>query len=289
MARQVTLKHIRKAGAFLGGELAAGEWGLDVTNNVWYYSTNGTTVNTLPTGGGSVAALNDVGDVTITTPGDNNLLSYDAGTLKWINQTPAAAGVLAVTDRGAANGVASLDGAGKIPTAQIPDTVLGAVDYVGAWDAALNSPAIGGATPTVTPAKGDYYVVSVAGTTSLGGITDWQVGDWAIYNGAAWQKVDNTDLVASVFGRTGAVVAAAGDYAASQVTNDSAVAGTGVSGALNTLNTGKAAATHTHDAADIATGNLAAARMQGNLVAALNASAGGTVTNGALILDAGTL
>lgn len=41
--------------------------------------------------------------------------------------------------------------------------------------------------------------------------------------------------VASVFSRTGAVVAAAGDYAASEVTNDSGVSGTNVDDALNTL------------------------------------------------------
>jgi hypothetical protein len=49
-------------------------------------------------------------------------------------------------------------------------------------------------------------VVSVAGTTNLNGITDWLVGDWAVYNGTAWQKVDNTDSVTSVNGLTGAVV-----------------------------------------------------------------------------------
>jgi len=36
--------------------------------------------------------------------------------------------------------------------------------------------------------------VSVAGTTNLNGITDWEIGDWAIFNGAVWQKVDNTDV-----------------------------------------------------------------------------------------------
>jgi hypothetical protein len=44
MAAGVTLKHKRKAGAFANGELAAGEWGLDITNSHWYFSTNGTTV-----------------------------------------------------------------------------------------------------------------------------------------------------------------------------------------------------------------------------------------------------
>jgi hypothetical protein len=32
------------------------------------------------------------------------------------------------------------------------------------------------------------------------------VGDWAVYNGTAWQKIDNTDAVTSVNGYTGTVV-----------------------------------------------------------------------------------
>ena len=54
--------------------------------------------------------------------------------------------------------------------------------------------------------KGYYYVVNVAGSTNLNGITDWQIGDWAVYNGTAWQKIDNTDAVTSVNGFTGTVV-----------------------------------------------------------------------------------
>jgi hypothetical protein len=48
--------------------------------------------------------------------------------------------------------------------------------------------------------------------------------------------------VASVFGRTGAVAAAASDYDASQVDNDSGVSGATVKDALNTLSSGKQAA-----------------------------------------------
>lgn len=46
MAKGVTIKHVRKAGPFTNGELAAGEKGLDVTAGVWYWSRNGTTVET---------------------------------------------------------------------------------------------------------------------------------------------------------------------------------------------------------------------------------------------------
>src|SRR5438046_403576 len=50
MARAATLKHVRKAGALANGDLAIGEWGLDTTNNVWYYSLDGSTVRQLVTG-----------------------------------------------------------------------------------------------------------------------------------------------------------------------------------------------------------------------------------------------
>ena len=107
--------------------------------------------------------------------------------------------------KGQANGYAGLDGSGKVPTAQLPSAVLGQLDYRGVWNASTNSPALASGVGT----KGDYYVVTTAGATALNGITDWQVGDWAVYNGTAWDKVDNTDAVVSVAGLTGAITAAA--------------------------------------------------------------------------------
>ena len=79
--------------------------------------------------------------------------------------------------------------------------ILGGAIYQGTWNASTNSPSITGSSGT----KGHYYVVSVAGSTSIDGITDWKVGDWIIYNGSVWQKVDNTDAVSSVNGQIGAV------------------------------------------------------------------------------------
>jgi hypothetical protein len=43
---------------------------------------------------------------------------------------------------GAANGVASLDSTGHVPTAQLPATVQGALNYQGAWNAATNTPTL---------------------------------------------------------------------------------------------------------------------------------------------------
>ena len=110
-------------------------------------------------------------------------------------------GTASIKDAGAALGVATLDAAGKVPLSEIPDSIIGALSYQGTWNATTNTPTLTSSVGT----KGYYYVVSVAGTTDLNGITDWQVGDWAVYSGTAWQKIDNTDGVTSVNGFTGAV------------------------------------------------------------------------------------
>ena len=111
-------------------------------------------------------------------------------------------GTASTKNAGAANGVASLDAGGKVPVSELPAAVLGALSYQGTWDAATNTPTLTSSVGT----KGYYYVVSVAGNTNLNGITDWLVGDWAVFNGSIWQKVDNTETVTSVNGLTGAVV-----------------------------------------------------------------------------------
>lgn len=107
---------------------------------------------------------------------------------------------------GEPNGVASLDATGKIPLSEIPDSIIGQVEYMGTWNALTNTPTL---NPLVPEEKGHYYVVSVAGV--FGGV-DYQVGDWIISNGIEWQKVDNTDAVTSVFGRIGAILALEADY-----------------------------------------------------------------------------
>ena len=67
--------------------------------------------------------------------------------------------------------------------------------YKGTWNASTNTPTLASGTGTT----GEFYIVSVAGTTNLDGITDWQVGDWAIFVevGATdtWQKIDNTSAI----------------------------------------------------------------------------------------------
>jgi hypothetical protein len=68
---------------------------------------------------------------------------------------------------------------------------IGALNYKGTWNASTNSPALASGVGT----KGDYYVVSVAGSTNLDGETLWGVGDWTVYNGTAWQKVEGGNTI----------------------------------------------------------------------------------------------
>jgi len=82
------------------------------------------------------------------------------------------------------------------------NSLYGGAIYQGTWDAATNNPALSSGVGT----QGWYYIVNVAGSTNLDGITDWNVGDWAIFDGTAWQQVDNTDTVVSVNGQVGVVV-----------------------------------------------------------------------------------
>ena len=119
---------------------------------------------------------------------------------------------------------------GKIQN-QINGLVGGSI-YQGTWNASTNTPTLTSGVGT----KGYYYIVSVAGTTNLDGITDWNVGDWAIYDGTAWQQVDNTDAVVSVNGFTGAVslttsniAEGTNEYFTTARARQSVSAGTGIS------------------------------------------------------------
>jgi hypothetical protein len=57
--------------------------------------------------------------------------------------------------------------------------------YAGTWNASTNTPTL----VSGVGVKNTYYIVSVAGTTNLDGVTAWAVGDWAIFNGTVWQRI----------------------------------------------------------------------------------------------------
>jgi hypothetical protein len=85
---------------------------------------------------------------------------------------------------------------------------LNALVYEGTWNASTNTPTLASSVGT----NGHYYVVSTSGSTNLNGVTDWVTGDWAIFNGSAWQKIDQSwaiaganDNITSMTGLTGGI------------------------------------------------------------------------------------
>ena len=178
----------------LTGTIPVDNGGTGASTLTGYVKGNGTAAMTAAA---TVPSTDITGLGTMSTQNSNNI-SVTGGSMSGVTISD----YVATATKGVANGVASLDGSGTVPISQLPAAVLGALSYQGTWNASTNTPTLTSSVGT----KGYYYVVSVAGSTNLNGITDWVVGDWAVYNGTAWQKIDNTDAVTSVNGYTGTVV-----------------------------------------------------------------------------------
>ncbi len=146
------------------------------------------------------------GDITTTAGSLATTLTNASVTGQLLTGYSSTTGTISATD-------SILSAIGKL-NANIA-LVSGAIVFKGLWNASTN-------TPTLTSGVGTtgwMYKVSVAGTTTLDGISSWNVGDQLFFDGTHWDKIDGVSTeVLSVFGRTGAVVATAGDYNTSQVT-----------------------------------------------------------------------
>ena len=110
-------------------------------------------------------------------------------------------------------------------------SVTGGLSYQGTWNASTNSPTLTSSVGT----QNNYYIVGTSGSTNLNGITDWVIGDWLIFNGSVWQKIDTTDLVVSVAGRTGAVTLTTADVSglgtiATQASSNVSITGGSITG-----------------------------------------------------------
>jgi hypothetical protein len=161
------------------------------SQNGYLSSIDWTTFNNKQVAGNYITSL--TGEATASGPGAAAVTLNNASvTAKVLTGVNITGGTVLATDT-------MLTAFGKLQN-QINGLIGGSI-YQGTWNASTNTPTLTSSVGT----KGHYYIVSVAGTTNLNGITDWFVGDWAIYDGTAWQQVDNTDAVTSVNGQTGAV------------------------------------------------------------------------------------
>jgi len=86
------------------------------------------------------------------------------------------------SEKGNANGYASLDSQGKVPISQLPSSIM---EYKGTWSAATNTPTLANGTGDT----GDVYICNAAGTVNFGaGPLTFAVGDYVIYSGTIWQR-----------------------------------------------------------------------------------------------------
>ena len=101
----------------------------------------------------------------------------------------------------------------KINIAYIPDSVLGQLEYQGTFNAST--------AVTKDKTKGHYYICAIEGDYNPDGTegNTYAVGDWAVYNGSSWDKVDNTDAVTMVNGQKGAVKTYKGAYDSGKIYN----------------------------------------------------------------------
>ena len=79
-------------------------------------------------------------------------------------------------------------------------SITGVITLQGDWNANTNTPDI-----TTTTTTGYAWRVSVAGSTNLGGITTWHVGDLAVKTATSWIKIDNQEISAVWGNITGAI------------------------------------------------------------------------------------
>jgi hypothetical protein len=171
----------------------------------------------------------------------------DTGTLQlhrpitFSDATVQSTAGIPLTQKGAANGVATLDSSGKVSSSQIPP---GGVVYQGTWSASANSPALADGTGTA----GYEYAVTTSGTVDFGhGNITFAAGDYVIYgSNNQWQRIPtgglgvtsiNTTLTGAVTGivttsDTGTVTNTmlAGSIANNKLSNSSitTTAGTGI-------------------------------------------------------------
>ena len=89
--------------------------------------------------------------------------------------------------------------------------------FRGGWDPNQNDPEILDASymdngDEVDAVTGDYFIVTQSVSDE-----SWNRGDWIVYNGKAWERINNTGAVLSIFNRKPVVLPKTGDYTWEQI------------------------------------------------------------------------
>lgn len=163
-----------------------------------------------------------------------------------------------VDQKGVADGVATLDGTGRLPVSQLPiETVV----FRGTFGSAGST--TGGDLPSNgTLEIGDFYICDLNGYVSVVAGLTFDNGDKAIYTGTGWSKIDNTETVTGVKGdeeidfRIGNVSLGFADVGAAPLVHTHVEADITdldkyTQGEVNTFLAGKSDVGHTHLEVDI--------------------------------------
>lgn len=123
-------------------------------------------------------------------------------------------------------GKADLDTNGKVPLSQISDALLGNVKWKGITNGfiVVSSPEpelVNQEIPLPGEDNAGWYFICGSDFDRAG--VPFKVGDWLISTGMQWEKVDNTDAVASVNGRTGVITLTFADVGAAAANGSNAV------------------------------------------------------------------
>ena len=189
------------------------------------------------------------GQVNTVATGNSSTLTSSGTTAKTL--TPVT-GTVNLSSANLATGA-------QIQTA-INTALTGVLQFEGTWNASTNTPTLASNVGT----SGDYYIVSVAGSTNLNGITDWAVGDWAVFGNTTWTKVDNT----AVGSMSSFIIKEGNGTETSTVTNGETITfaqGTGIQSELTSTSSG---------------GTLTITNTSPNIVQTTVSGNAGSVTNG---------
>ena len=149
-------------------------------------------------------------EYTVVIRSPTSTLTFDATTKKLTftfndDITEITLPYVASSEKGAANGVATLDATGRVPYSQLPES---AMEFKGEWNAYTNTPHLQDGTGT----NGDFYVCTVGGTVNFGTVASprnitFYVNDRVIYEGNSnqWFRLPASE-VRTVNGQSGDVV-----------------------------------------------------------------------------------
>lgn len=196
---------IQQANTSQNGFLSSTDWNtFNSKQSALTFGSISTTTTGVTVGAGSNSTVGP--NVTINIQNASSTQNGLLTSTDWntFNSKQPAGSYVTTSEVGAANGVASLDGTGKVPVSQLPSSVL---QYEGTWNPSTNTPTLQDSSGTA----GYVYWVSAAFAGPISGLNNasmhnFQIGDLVIYNGTQWELTTPAAGVQSVNGSQGVVI-----------------------------------------------------------------------------------